>query len=298
MSQEIEIVADDQNRTGEGPIWEAARRRMLWTDIEGALVYEYFPETGVKNVISRELSVGGIALNRTGELVFAGATGLHLWRSQDDFRTVATEYEGEPLFFNDMIAGPHGGVYAGTTHWGDDGMEQYGRLYLFGVDGAIRIVEEGIELANGLGFSPDDRTLYFTDSTARRIYAYDHDLHTGALSNRRTFVQIPTDEGLPDGMTVDAEGFVWSAQWYGSQVVRYDPDGKVERRIAMPVQQVSSVAFGGPDRTDLYITSAGDSWRSDYAPPGYDFDAPNIGGAFFRIHGDIAGHPEHLAALT
>src|SRR5207247_7061215 len=137
-------------------------------------------------------------------------------------------------------------------------------------------VEEGVELANGLGFSPDNRTLYFTDSAARKIYAYDVQPETGRLSNRRIFASVTADEGLPDGLTVDAEGFVWSAQWYGSQVVRYDPDGKVERRIAMPITQVSSVAFGGENLTDLYITSAGGSWASQLAPPGYNFDAPNI----------------------
>jgi sugar lactone lactonase YvrE len=158
-------------------------------------------------------------------------------------------------------------------------------------------VAEGIELANGLGFSRDNRTLYFTDSAARTIYAYDVRPDSGELSNRRVFARVPGDEGLPDGLTVDDEDHVWSAQWYGAQVVRYDPDGKVERRIPMPVTQVSSVAFGGEDLTDLYITSAADPWPSRLAPPGYDFAAPNVGGSLYRLRGEIRGKLEHPGAF-
>jgi D-xylonolactonase len=108
-------------------------------------------------------------------------------------------------------------------------------------------------------------------------------------------VKVPPDEGLPDGLTVDAQGFVWCAQWYGAQVVRYDPEGKVERRIKMPVTQVSSVAFGGDDLTDLYITTAGENWPSAYAPPGYDVNTPDLGGSLYRLRIGIRGKPEHLA---
>jgi sugar lactone lactonase YvrE len=297
MSAGLEIIAQDDNRCGEGPIWDAARRRLLWTDIESAITYQFIPSTGEKTVLSEGLMVAGIALNRSGELVFAGSGGLHLWRGPGDYRTLATEHEGESFYFNDIIADPQGRVYAGTVYWGPDGMEKTGKLYRFEKGGRCRVVEEGVLLANGLGFSPDNRTLYFTDSAARRIYAYDARPESGELSNRRVFVQVPSDEGLPDGMTVDGDGFVWSAQWYGSQVVRYDPEGKVERRVPMPVTQVSSVAFGGDDLTDLYITSAGDSWPSDQAPPGYDFNAPNIGGSLYRLRPGLQGKPEHLADL-
>jgi D-xylonolactonase len=174
-------------------------------------------------------------------------------------------------------------------------MEKHGKLYLISPDGSAEVVADGIELSNGLGFSPDNRTLYYTDSSARRIYAYDADAASGKLSNRRVFVQVPTEEGIPDGLTVDADGYVWSAQWYGAQIVRYDEDGKVERRIGLPVTQVSSCQFGGPDLTDLYVTTAGNSWEGPYAPPGYDFKAGNIGGPLYRVRLDIQGKPEHEA---
>jgi sugar lactone lactonase YvrE len=298
MAQDVEIIADDGNLCGEGPLWDPLRERLVWLDIEGSLVFQYRPSTGEKQVIGRDLMVGGVALNHGGDLVLGGATGLHLWSRQSAYRTIASEFAGEPLCFNDLIAGPRGQVYAGTIHWGPNGMEKHGCLVRCDPDGSLSIEDEGVELANGLGFSPDDRTLYFTDSTARTIHAYDVDAATGALSGRRVFVRVSSDEGVPDGLTVDREGFVWSAQWYGGSVARYDPDGRIERRIALPVRQVSSVAFGGADFTDLYVTTAANSWTSSYAPAGYDFRAPNIGGALYRIRTDIQGRSEHVARLT
>jgi D-xylonolactonase len=295
MAHNVEIVANDGNLCGEAPLWDPAGRRLVWLDYETGLVFEHIPETGLTRVISRGLMVGGIALGRGGRLVFGGATGLHLWSRQAEYRTIAAELAGEPLCVNDIIAGPRGEVYAGTFYWGPTGMEKPGRLVRCDPDGSLAIEDEGIELANGLGLAPDDRTLYFTDSTARSIFAYDVDPATGGLSRKRLFVRVPAAEGVPDGLTVDRAGHVWSAQWYGGCVVRYDPDGTVERRIALPVKQVSSLAFGGDDYADLYVTSAANAWTSPYAPPGYDFHAPNTGGALYRIRTDCRGRPEHVA---
>src|SRR5204863_2873660 len=124
-------------------------------------------------------------------------------------------HEGEMLVFNDMIAAPDGGVYAGTLYWNESGMTKHGKLYHMSPAGNVKIVDDGIELANGLGFSPDGRTVYFADSAARTIWAYDVDRRDGSLRNKRIFVRVGDDEGIPDGLTVDAEGFVYSAQWYG-----------------------------------------------------------------------------------
>lgn len=298
MDYHLEIVAQDNNRCGEAPIWDYRQGRLLWTDIESALVYQLIPSGVEKTIISGGLSVSGIALNQGDGLVLGGATGLHVWRGQGDYRTIVSEHETEKLVFNDIIADGKGRIYAGTLYWAAEGMQKPGKLYLIQTDGSVRVVDDGIQLSNGLGFGPDDTTLYYADSAARKIYAYDVAVQTGSLSRKRGFVEVPPDQGIPDGLTVDAEGFVWCAQWYGAQVVRYDPDGKVERRIPMPVQQVSSVAFGGPDLADLYITSAGESWPSNLAPPGYNFKAPNMGGSLYRVRLDIHGRKEHLAHLS
>ena len=177
-------------------------------------------------------------------------------------------------------------------------MEKLGKLYLIAPDGSAEIVDEGIALSNGLGLSGDGRTLYYSDSTRRVIYAYDVDPRNGQLSNRRSFVQVPETEGLPDGLTVDAEDHVWSAQWYGGQIVRYDPDGKVERRIEFPVKQVSSLTFGGVHWEDLYVTTAADPWPSPYLPVGFTGFAGKVGGPVYRLRVGVPGRPEHGSAFS
>ena len=291
---ELEILADDGNLCGEAPIWDVAQKRIVWTDIDSSLVYE-IDAAGNKSTISTGLMVNGIGLNHDGRLVFSGPDGLHIWSGQDDYETVFSVHDGEAVPFNDMIVGPRGSVYAGSIYWGENGMEKEGGLLHIDVDGSASVVAEGIILANGIGFSPDNRTLYFTDCGDRKIYAFDVDAESGDLSNQRVFVTVPGDEGIPDGMTVDSEGFVWSAQWFGEQVVRYDPDGAVERRIKMPSKQISCVAFGGPDLTDLYISSASQNFESDLAPPGYDYSVPNIGGPLYRLKVEVQGKLEHRA---
>ena len=135
-----------------------------------------------------------------------------------------------------------------------------------------------------MGFTPDGRGMYYTDSLARNIYLFDYDVESGELSNQRVFVETPEGEGFgPDGMTVDAEGCVWSAIWDASSLVRYTPDGVEERRFRFPAKKVSSVTFGGGDYTDLYVTSAG----------GDDRAAEGDGaGALFRLSPGVQGVPE------
>jgi sugar lactone lactonase YvrE len=106
----IEVVAEDNNRCGEAPIWDADRQRLLWTDNESNLVYQLVPGTGEKRIVSRDLMVAGIALDQSGSLVFAGGDGLHLWRAPGEYRTLASQHEGEDLCFNDIIAGPRGRI--------------------------------------------------------------------------------------------------------------------------------------------------------------------------------------------
>jgi D-xylonolactonase len=288
----LETIANDNNRCGESPFWDAEQQRLLWVDNVTGWIFEYRPAGGGPRVLARDLPVSGLALNQDNRLVLAGGKGIVLWKETGELQPVLTIHDGQGLNFNDIIADAKGNLYGGTFYWGPDGREQFGKLYLIRPDGTAAVLDEGIELSNGLGFSPDGRTLYFTDTLARKIYAYDVESVSGVLKRRRLFVAVPTDEGLPDGLTVDAEGFVWSAQWYGSQVVRYDPDGKVERRLNLPVQQVSSVMFGGPDLTDLYITSAGEAWPSEYAPPSFN-PAGAMGGSLYRARTEVQGCREH-----
>jgi D-xylono/L-arabinono-1,4-lactonase len=291
----IESVMEHPDRCGEAPIWDRRSGRLLWTDIPADVIYALDPASGEASVAHRGVNVSGLALHAGGGLVGAGAAGLHVLTDPEP-RTVVTEDAGEPLFFNDILAAPDGRIYAGTLYWGEE-MEKPGCLYLIGRGGTVEIVDEGIELANGLALSPDEHTLYFADSAVRRIYAYEVSAVSGRLSGKRTFVELGVEDGIPDGLTTDSEGFVWCACWYGGQVLRFDPEGRIERRVALPVQQVSSLAFAGPDLMDLYITSAAEPWPSRLAPSGYDPGAPNQGGALYRLRAPVPGRAEHVASL-
>ena len=288
MKYRIETIAQDNNLCGEAPTWLADSRCLLWVDLGNSLVYRLATADLTKKIISRDLMVAGIALNSDGRFVFAGATGLYLWGDQDNHQQIISEHDGEKLFFNDILADASGRLYGGTKYQYPDGIEKCGKLYLIDTDGSVKIVEEGVKLSNGLDLSPKADVLYFTDTLERVIYAYDVKSDSGALSNRRIFAKIPDDEGLPDGLVVDNSGYIWSAQYFGGQIVRYDPDGKIQTKIPMPVTQITSLCFGGDELTDLYVTTAGEIGPTQYAPAGFDSNAPR-GGSLYRIHTDVAG---------
>jgi D-xylono/L-arabinono-1,4-lactonase len=155
-----------------------------------------------------------------------------------------------------------------------------GWLLRVDLDGTVTEIADGFGCPNGMGFTPDLRGLYLTDSPARRIYYFDYERKTGTLSNRRTFVEIPLDEGLPDGMTVDAEGYLWSAIWFGERLKRYASDGRWDRNLFLPVKQISSVTFGGPELTDIYITSAASTTADSLRPSAGDARAARGGGLY------------------
>lgn len=291
-----ELVVDAHSRCGESPCWDAAAGRLLWVDNGAGDLFAHEPATGGTTRLATGIPVNAVAVNDDGRLVIAGAEGLLLRDAAGHMEQLVATHAGERLVFNDITIGPHGGLYGGTFHWNAAGMEQPGRLLLVRGTGGPIVLDDGILLANGLGFSPDCRLLYFTDTMARKIYRYGVDPDTGLVADRRVFVDVPPSAGLPDGLAVDAEGCVWSAEWYAGAVLRYAPDGRCIDRIALPVQQVSSVAFGGPDLGDLYVTSAEEYWPSDQQPPGFDPAGP-MGGGVYRMRVGVRGQPARRACL-
>jgi D-xylonolactonase len=159
----------------------------------------------------------------------------------------------------------------------------------------VRIVEDGVELANGMGFTRDGRTLYFADSALRRIYSYRVNERSGQLSRKKILAQLEREDGLPDGLTVDGDDHIWCAFWYGGKVLRFDPDGKIQRIIEVPAIQTSSVALGGPDIDEMFITTAAEAWPSDLAPASYRAESPNQGGGLYRTNPGVRGKGEYLA---
>ena len=269
----------------------------------GQRFYSYDWKNRQSTILKEEFEVCGAAFNNPAReddfsWVIVNSSGLWLWNGSSKTQLIAGEIEGRRCNMNDCIADPAGGLFTGSWFY-DPNRSDYPLGCLIRVDpnGSARIVDDGIHLSNGLGFSPDLRTLYFADSVARVIFAYDYDVQTGNIRNRREFVRVPRSSGLPDGLTVDAEGYVWCAHWFGGCVVRYDPDGAIERTITVPAKQTSSVAFGGPDLTDIFITSAALSDSLPLAPLGYS-DSGYVGGSLFHVNLGIRGREEYRARIS
>lgn len=285
---DIERVASVQNEVGESPRWDIEAQALYWLDIwDSPAVFRLQPATGEFTRWTPGLPVTGQARRSQGGFVFATRTGLHFW----DERTGESQFihdpeaGNRPVRFNDGSADRLGRFWAGSTY-ADDQFRAEGSLYRMDHDRSVHKMAGGLACSNGLGWSPDNKTLYVTAQFAYELLAFDFDLASGEIANRRSFARVPEADGLPDGLTVDAEGCVWSAQWGGWRITRYDPDGKIERVVKLPVPNPTSCAFGGPDLTDLYVTTAwlGLSDGERRAAPG--------SGDLYVMHTDIRGLPE------
>ena len=282
---EPELIADYGCVIGEGPLWHAAEKRLYWVDITWGRMYRYDPSSGAHEQFYEGEQIGGFTFQTDGSLLLFMARGtIKAWR-EGELTTIIDEIpSARTSRFNDVIADPVGRVFCGTMPT----ESELGHLYRLEIEGALTTVLDGIGTSNGMGFTPDRQQMYYTDSAKREIYLFDYDLETGAITNQRLFVRTPEGEGVPDGMTVDAEGYVWSARWDGGCLVRYAPDGSEDRRISFPAKKVSSVTFGGAEYGDMYVTTAGGDNKAEE-----DTGA----GALFRLRLGIGGTPEFLSRV-
>jgi D-xylonolactonase len=293
----IETVSPEPLECGEGPIWDPDRRSLYWTNATGQAIYRYDRQRQEVARLTEQVQAGGIALHEDGGLILGGGAGFLHWNGDEALRVIADTCDGQPVTsINDIIADPAGRIFGGQEAYREDEPYEPGCLFRVDPDGSIRIVEEGLHISNGMGFSPDTQRFYLIDSVPRCVYTYDYDQATGAIRNRRTLIQLDRQEGVPDGMSVDSEGFIWIARWFGGGISRYDPDGKLERQIPLPVAQPSSVMFGGKDLTELYVTSAALHWESPLAPEGHDYTVPR-GGPLYRLRVGVPGRPEYRGRI-
>jgi len=280
---EPELIVDYQCVTGEGPMWHPDERKLYWLDIPPGKLFRYDPATNTSELVLQTDPIGGFTVQADGSLLLCMNRGaVKIWRQGKPLETVIEEIpEERDTRFNDVIADPAGRVFAGTMRT----PKRLGNFYRIELDGTATKLFEGVGVPNGMGFTPDRQQMYFTDTMDRAIYLFDYDQKTSDLTNRRVFVRTPEaeSEGRPDGMTVDAEGYVWSARWDGSCLVRYAPDGAEVGRVTFPAQKVSCPTFGGADYGDLYATTAG----------GHDKAANGPGaGALFRVRPGVRGVTE------
>ncbi len=295
--QEPEIIADFGDLNGEAPVWDPDTKTLYWTDCIGFKFCRFQAESGKSEVLRTGIEVTGFALNSGGGFVIANTKGIWLWDGAEDLKLIAAEVDGAVCQMNDAAVDPKGRFLAGSCFYDPAVDYKLGCLFRVDTNGRTSVLDDGIHLANGIGFSTDAKEVYLTDSAARIIYRYDYDVRTGDVRNRSVLVRVPLDEGVPDGLAVDAEGFLWSAQWYGGCVVRYDREGKVERRLPTPAKQTSSVAFGGTDLTDLFITSAAQHFPSPLMPPKYDPESGFMGGRLYRMGAGVQGKPQLKASV-
>ncbi|MFE0758940.1 SMP-30/gluconolactonase/LRE family protein [Inquilinus sp. NPDC058860] len=241
---------------GEGALWLAEEQALYWVDILQPRILRWDPTTGAQAEWPMPEPIGFIAPRRRGGLVAGLRSGFHLVDLPEGRVTPIGNPEPDRPGnrFNDGKVDPMGRLWAGTVEFGCT--EPTGAFYRLDPDHRWHRMDDGYIVTNGPAFSPDGRILYEADSDRRVIHAYDLDLASGDVSNRRPFVLFAEDDGVPDGMTIDREGHLWVAHWGGSRVSRFRPDGTLDRAVAIPAPHVTSCAFGDPGLTTLYVTTA------------------------------------------
>ena len=242
---------------GEGPVWDTGNQRLLWVDILNGNLHQFYPETGAGSIFEAGKFVGSIVLRQNNGIIAALQDGfteidLHIG-SIKDLSTPDCHPAGNR--FNDGKCDKKGRFWAGTMSLAE--IEGAGKLYMLDTDQTITVKVENVTISNGLAWSADDKLFYYIDTPTRKVVAYDYNIETGSIKNKRTVITIPEGFGYPDGMTIDTDGMLWIAFWDGWKVARWDPfTGALLLQVELPVARVTSCTFGGKNMDDLYITTA------------------------------------------
>jgi sugar lactone lactonase YvrE len=278
-----EVAVPARAELGERPVWDAAADCLIWVDILAGQLHRYRPGEGDEVFHTAGVPVGAAAPRAGGGYVLAAADGFRLvgadgQASGGPWRPPGMAGDAR---FNDGACDPAGRFWAGTV--ARDRRPGVGALYRLDPDGQITVGLDGVTESNGLGWSPDGGRFYYIDSgEARpRIRVFLFDLAAGTLGGPQDLMQPPPEHGIPDGLTVDAEGCLWVAYWGGRAVRRYSPAGDVLAELPVPVSQPSCPAFGGPDLGDLYLTTAWEDMtpaqRAAEPLAGHLLQAPAVG---------------------
>ena len=278
---------------GECPLWSAADGRLYWVDIDGRAVHRFDPESGLDEQLPAPGRPAALALTPTsGRLLVAieGRLAFLDWHTGEWRAWIGLEPEGTGNRLNDGRCDPAGRFWVGSMFAPASAGHSTGLLHRVEADGTAVIVRSGIGVANGLAFAPDGRTMYFADTPREVVWAYDYDVELGEAHDERVFLDFTSLPGRPDGACVDEDGCYWIACVFGSTVLRVTPAGVIDRRISLPVAKPTMPAFGGPDRSTLFITTIGGG-GSHAADPGQ----PDAGGVF-AVETGYRGLPEPVFA--
>ena len=253
----VELILDAKAKLGEGAIWHSQKQLFYWVDIEGQFVHIYDPKTNQDRAIHVGQKVGTVVPRKSGGLMVALHHGFAALDPETEKLTFLNDPESHlpENRFNDGKCDPMGRFWAGTMSLSF--AKGAGSLYCLFPDLTARRMAEGLTISNGIVWSLDLKTMYLVDSGDATVWAFDYDLVTGSVENKRAFLQMPKEHGTPDGMTMDVEGKLWIAHWDGARVTRWDPaTGKLLFTQPIPASLVTSCALGGPSLDQLYVTTA------------------------------------------
>jgi sugar lactone lactonase YvrE len=280
-----ELILDLKLDLGEGPAWDVQAGVLSFVDIRAGDLHLFHPATASHRTLNLGEPVGCAAPASTNEFIIGLRSGIWTFNLPTQTLTQILRPENIPgNRFNDGKCDPRGRFLAGSMDNAEK--ENTGSLYSYSADGACRTLLTGLGISNGLTWSPDQKTFYFIDTPTRKVMAYDYNLDTGDISNPRQVVYIPNGMGWPDGMTSDMDCKLWIAMWEGAKLTRWDPaDGQLLDVYPIPALNVSACCFGGPDLTDLYITSARKGMTEK------QLEQYPLSGGLFRLRPDICGAP-------
>jgi len=282
----IEVFSEDRNALGEGPLWDVEEQRLYWIDSYGPAVYSSDVKGGDRKHWPLPEPVGSLALRRKGGAIVALRSGFHALDFKTGKVTLIAETQPGELTprLNDGKVDRQGRFVAGSMDFEE--RNGVGKLFRLDPDLSVHELDSGIICSNGPCWSLDGKTLYFADTGKRLIYAYDYDTATGNVRSRRVFTSFEKLRGLPDGATVDAEGYVWSCEVYSGRLIRFDPNGVVDRIVGLPVQSTTSLIFGGPNLDIAFVTSMA-------RPHDNAYHREREAGCVFAVHGlGVRGVPE------
>lgn len=242
---------------GESPLWHPEEEQLYWIDINYRHIHSFSPKTGKNCSWPCHTEIGCIGLADQGRLIAGLRDGFHYFTlATGIFDLIVDPEPDKPLNrLNDGKVDRAGRLWCGSMQ-DPKPDEMSGGLYRLDVSGDCVRVLDGIQIPNALAWSPDNKTMYFADTRARVIWSFDYNLSAGEISNKNVFVDLTGQLGRPDGATVDAEGFLWNAEYGGSRIVRYTPKGNFDRQVDLPVTNVTCCTFGGANFSTLYITTA------------------------------------------
>lgn len=280
-----ECIWNAHAQLGEGPMWSVREQALYWVDILGHRLHRHSPSDGQRTWQFDEEVTAVAERAEVEELIITRRHGFARFNPKTEALTPLLQLETDMPAnrFNDGKCDRLGRFWAGTMDFGCE--RATGSLYCLSPDLRCERMDSGYVVTNGPAWSADHSTMYHNDSVNGRVYAFDFDLKSGAISNKRLFLQFSKDDGSPDGMTTDAEGGLWIAHWGASKLTRHDPQGKVLHTVDLPCSQITSCAFGGRDLRTLYITSAANGLS-----PG-QLEREPLAGGLFALEIDIAGLP-------